>query len=76
MGLGISFEESYKPITSVMDDSADTDLASVLTMSVVMLQDNNWLFLALAGMLDIASVKITIVAVVSTNRTKAFLFGQ
>lgn len=76
MGMRIRLDESYKPIAGVMDNPPDADLAPVLAMAVVMLQDNNRLSLALAGVFDIAGVEITIVTIVSANGTKAFLFGQ
>lgn len=75
MGLGICFNERYEPIACMMHNSTDTDLASLFAMPVIVLQDNDWLCLTFASMFNIASVKVTVIAIVSANRTDTLLFG-
>src|ERR1700674_5704276 len=76
MDLGISLDERYEPIACMMYDSTDTDLAAVFAMPVIVLQDNDRLLLTLAGVLNIASVKVTVIAVVPANRADTVLLGQ
>ena len=74
MGLGICFDERYEPITCMMHNCADTDLASLFAMPVIVLQDNDRLPLTRAGMFNIAGAKVTVIAIVSANRTETLLF--
>jgi hypothetical protein len=74
--LGIGLNEGYKPIAGVMHHSTNTFLASVLAMSVIVLEDNDRLLLALSRMFDIARMKVAVVAVISANRAYPLLFGQ
>jgi hypothetical protein len=70
--LGIRLNKSDVPITRVMYYPTNALLTSVLAMTVVVLQHDDWLLPALAGVLDIASVKVAIVAVVSANWADPF----
>ena len=74
MRLGICFNERYKPIARVMYYATDADFASCFAMLVIVLQDNDRLCPARASVFNIASVKVTVVAVVSANRADALLF--
>ena len=75
MGLGICLDKRYEPITGVMHNSTDTNLTSLFAMPVVVLQDNDRLRLTRTGVLNIASVKVTVIAVVATNRADAVLLS-
>jgi len=75
MRLGICFDERYEPITCMMHNSADTDLASLFAMPVIVLQDNDRLRLTRAGVFDIAGVEVTVIAVIPADWTDAVLFG-
>jgi hypothetical protein len=59
----------------MMHNSTDTDLTPLFAVPVVVLQDNNRLRLTRAGVLNIASVKITVAAVITANRTDAVLLS-
>jgi hypothetical protein len=74
MGLGICFDERYEPITCMMYNSTDTDLASLFAMPVIVLQDNDRLPLTRAGVFNIAGTKVTVIAIVSANWTETLLF--
>ena len=76
MRLGIGLDERYEPVTRVMYYPTDALLASIFAMSVIVLEDDHRLFLALARMFDIASMKVAVVAVVSANWANSLLFGQ
>lgn len=76
MGLRVCLDERYESITCMVDYSADADFASVSAMPVVMLQDNDRLSFTLAGVLDIASVEVAVIAVVTTNWADAILLSQ
>ena len=76
MRLGICLEKRYKPITGVVDNATNTDRASCLAVSVVVLQHDDRLCPTGASMLDTASVKIAVAAVVATDRADAFLLAQ
>lgn len=73
MGLGICFDERYETITCVMNDSTNTNLASVLAVTVIMFQNNDWLSLTLARVFNITSVEVAVIAVVSANWAETFL---
>src|SRR6266496_1574690 len=76
MGLGICFDEGYEPITCMMHYSADTGFTPCLAMLMIVLQNDDWLPLTLTGVLNIASVKVAVVAIVPANWTDALLFVQ
>jgi hypothetical protein len=76
MGLGICFDERYEPVTRVMHYTPDTNLTSHFAMRVIVLKDNDRLFPTLTGVVHIARVKVTIVAIVSADWTDAILFRQ
>lgn len=76
MGLGICLDERYEPVACMVHNSADALLTPIFAMPVIVLQDDDRLSLALAGMFDIASVKVTVAAVIPANWADAFLFGQ
>jgi hypothetical protein len=67
MRLGICFYERDEPIACMMHYSADTGFTSCLAMRMVMLQDNDWLPLTLTCVLDMASRKVAVVAIVPAN---------
>lgn len=69
MRLGIGFDESYKPIASVMHYSTSTFLAPVFAMSMIMFENDDRVF-------NIACMKVAVVAVVSANRAYPLLVGQ
>ena len=75
MRLGIGFNERYEPVTRVMYYSTDAFLASVFAMAVIVLEDDNGLFLTLTRMFDIASMKVAVVAVIPANWADSLLFG-
>lgn len=75
MGLGIGFDERYEPIACMMYNSTDADLTPILAMPVIVLQHNYRLRLTRTGMLDIASVKVTVAAVIAADRADAVLLG-
>jgi hypothetical protein len=76
MGLRIHLDKRYEPITCMMYDSTDAGLAPVFAMRVIVLQDNDWLLLTFARVLNMAGVKVTVIAIVSANWADAVLFGQ
>ena len=73
MRLRISFDESYESVARVMNHSAYALFTSAVTMLMVVLQNVNGLLLTLAGMIDIPGMEVTVVAVVTANRTNALL---
>ncbi len=75
MSLGICFDERYEPITCMVHNSTDTDLASVFAMPVIVLQDNDRLLLTRARVFNIAGVEVTVIAIVSADWADAVLFG-
>ncbi len=76
MRLGTCLNERYEPIARVVNYSADARLASILAVSVVVLQDDHGLLLAFAGVCNVASVEVAVVTAVSADRTDAVLFLQ
>ncbi|MGD0569975.1 MAG: hypothetical protein ABSA78_16360 [Candidatus Sulfotelmatobacter sp.] len=76
MGLGICLDERYEPITRMMYNSPDADLATVFAVSVIVLQDNDRLLLTFAGVFNVASVKVTVIAIVAADWADAVLFSQ
>jgi hypothetical protein len=75
MGLGICFDERYEPITCMMHNCADTDLASLFAMPVIVLQDNDRLPPTRAGVFNIAGVEVTVIAIIPTDWADALLLG-
>jgi len=75
MGLGICFDERYEPIACMMYDSTDADLTPIFAMPVIVLQHNDRLRVTRTGMPNIASVKVTVAAVVAADRADAVLLG-
>lgn len=67
MGLGICFDERYEPITRRMNYSTDTNFASGIAMLMIVLQHIDRLFPTLTGVLNLSSVKVTVIAIVSAN---------
>jgi hypothetical protein len=55
--------------------STDTNFTSCFAMLMIVLQDIDRLFLALAGVFNISSVKVTVIAIVSANWANTFLFA-
>jgi hypothetical protein len=76
MGLGICLDERYKPVARVMHYPTDTDFASCIAMFVIVLEDNNRLRPTRASVINIPSVKVTVVAIVPANRADALLLLQ
>ena len=76
MHLGICLYERYKFIARVVHYSTDTDFASCFAMLVIVLEDNDRLCSTRPRVFNIASVIVTVVAIVSANRTNALLFLQ
>ena len=75
MCLGIGLNKSDKPITRMMYYPTNALLASVFAMSVIVLEDDHRLFLAITRMFDVASMKVAIVAVIPANWADPLLVG-
>jgi hypothetical protein len=58
-----------------MYNSTDADFTPTFAMPVIVLQYNDRLRLTRTGMLNIASVKVTVAAVVAADRADAVLLG-
>ena len=76
MHLGICLNERYKPIARVVHYPTDADFASCFAMLVIVLEDNDRLCPTRTSVFNIASVKVTVVAIVSAKGTNALLFLQ
>lgn len=75
MGLGICFDECYEPITCRMNHPTDTNFTSCFAMFMIVLQNIDRLSFTLAGMFNVSSVKITVIAIVSANWTDTILLA-
>jgi hypothetical protein len=67
VALRICFNECYEPVARMVYHSPNANFASVLTVVMVMLQDIYGLCLTFTTVLDIPSMKVTVVTVISTN---------
>jgi hypothetical protein len=73
VSLGICLDEGNGSIACMVYDSTNTILAAVLAVPMIVLQNDNRLPLTSAWVFNLASVEVTIVAVIAADWTDAVL---